>query len=295
MPCRGINCYNPRAVDSVTVVKGGAGYTAAPTCTFTGGMGAGATCTSTVTGGVVTGVEVTAGGSGYIFAPACAITGGGGKGATCTAVLTNLAVSYGVLSQATQLVTSAVISGMTTPPMKAAGLCALTGGGGTGATCRAARTTVVQSVTVKDAGTGYTSIPSCILTGGGGSRAACRVTIDPKEQTVISVAVVLFGQGYTSAPACEITGGGGNGATCTAAIGPGVTVSLTARGTGYTSAPTCTITGSDGTGITCEAYTENSSTAYQPAFAATTGWDFATGIGTVNAANLVMSPGWAKK
>ena len=34
--------------------------------------------------------------------------------------------------------------------------------------------------------------------------------------------------------------------------------------------------------------------AYEPAFAATPGWDFATGIGTINAYNLVFSPLWAE-
>jgi subtilase family serine protease len=33
--------------------------------------------------------------------------------------------------------------------------------------------------------------------------------------------------------------------------------------------------------------------SYQPAFTAGVGWDFATGIGTVNAANLVLNPIWA--
>jgi hypothetical protein len=32
-----------------------------------------------------------------------------------------------------------------------------------------------------------------------------------------------------------------------------------------------------------------SNTAYKPAYAATTGWDFATGIGSINAANLVKA------
>jgi hypothetical protein len=32
--------------------------------------------------------------------------------------------------------------------------------------------------------------------------------------------------------------------------------------------------------------------SYKPAYAAGTGWDFATGIGTVNAYNLVLSPWW---
>jgi len=35
-----------------------------------------------------------------------------------------------------------------------------------------------------------------------------------------------------------------------------------------------------------------SSNAYQPAFTAGTGWDFATGIGSVNAYNLVMNTNW---
>jgi ribose 5-phosphate isomerase RpiB len=34
-----------------------------------------------------------------------------------------------------------------------------------------------------------------------------------------------------------------------------------------------------------------STTSYAPAYGTTTGWDFATGIGTVNAANLVN--GWS--
>ncbi len=35
-----------------------------------------------------------------------------------------------------------------------------------------------------------------------------------------------------------------------------------------------------------------SNTAYKPAFTTSTGWDFATGIGTVNAYNLVLSKMW---
>ena len=35
-----------------------------------------------------------------------------------------------------------------------------------------------------------------------------------------------------------------------------------------------------------------SNNSYKPAYAAGTGWDFATGIGTVNAYNLVFSPWW---
>jgi hypothetical protein len=35
-----------------------------------------------------------------------------------------------------------------------------------------------------------------------------------------------------------------------------------------------------------------SNSSYKPAYKTTTGWDFATGIGTVNAFNLVLSSEW---
>jgi subtilase family serine protease len=37
-----------------------------------------------------------------------------------------------------------------------------------------------------------------------------------------------------------------------------------------------------------------SDNSYQPAFTAGVGWDFTTGIGTVNATNLVLNPIWAE-
>lgn len=62
------------AVSSVTVNDGGSGYTTAPTISFTGGGGTGATATATVADGVVTAINVTAGGSGYTTAPTVVIT-----------------------------------------------------------------------------------------------------------------------------------------------------------------------------------------------------------------------------
>jgi hypothetical protein len=35
-----------------------------------------------------------------------------------------------------------------------------------------------------------------------------------------------------------------------------------------------------------------SDTSFQPAYVATQGWDFTTGIGTVNATQLVLNPIW---
>lgn len=56
-------------VQSVTVGSGGAGYVYPPAVTLTGGGGSGATAVATVSGGVVTSVQVTKKGSGYSSAP----------------------------------------------------------------------------------------------------------------------------------------------------------------------------------------------------------------------------------
>ncbi len=71
----------------ITVDDGGSGYTSAPTVSFSGGGGSGATATATVSNGVVTAVTITDAGSGYTSAPTVAFTGGGGTGAEATATI----------------------------------------------------------------------------------------------------------------------------------------------------------------------------------------------------------------
>jgi subtilase family serine protease len=118
------------------------------------------------------------------------------------------------------------------------------------------------------------------------------------------------GSGYTSAPACSISAphnpnaaqynGSPKGAQafCTATIsGAGavnsVTLNAGGAGSGYAPLPICTLTGGGGSGATCTV-TGITTNAYQPAFPTTPGWDFATGIGTINAYNLVFSTMWAE-
>ncbi len=200
--------------------------------------------------------------------------------------------SYGVLSTAPQTVNYLQLltlgSGYTSAPT-----CSITGGGGAGAACGATLTGVVNSITLTHGGSGYTDYPICTLTGGGGTGATCGVGVTisnpPGTGFVSSVSILTYGAGYTSAPTCTLTGGGGSGATCAATAGPGVSIDLTATGSGYTTVPHCAIGGGGGTGATCMALEVTSSNAYQPAYSAGTGWDFATGIGTVNASNLVSS------
>jgi hypothetical protein len=71
-------------------------------------------------------------------------------------------------------------------------------------------------------------------------------------------------------------------------------VTLTNQGEGYTGVPLCTIAGGGGSGATCHAVIDPTApvTAYQPAFGATLGWDMATGLGSVNAYNLVFDTAW---
>jgi hypothetical protein len=199
--------------------------------------------------------------------------------------------TYGVLSTAPQKLASATVtnlgSGYTSAPT-----CTLSGGGGTGATCSAKVTGVISSFTLTNGGSGYLDFPFpvCTLTGGGGTGATCE-TIESFIGVLSGVFATNFGSGYTSAPTCTITGGdGGTGATCTATEKEGIAVSLTAAGSGYTKPPSCVLTGGGGTGGTCATLAAlNSSNAYQPAYESAKGWDFTSGIGTVNAWNLVSS------
>jgi hypothetical protein len=195
--------------------------------------------------------------------------------------------TYGVLSTAPQTLTSAWLTGLGSG-YTSAPTCALSGGGGSGATCSAIWTGVVNSISIISGGRNYTSSPTCTLTGGGGTGASCTVFACTGGDACY-IELNTFGSGYTSTPTCTISGGGGSGATCSVTEALGIAVSLSAPGSGYTTLPNCVLTGGGGSGATCAANATNTSNNYQPAFAATTGWDFSTGIGTVNASNLVAS------
>jgi hyaluronate lyase len=80
-----IQSVDYQSVASVTVNSGGSGYTSAPTVSFSGGGGGGATAIATISGGRITSVTMTSGGSGYTSAPTVIFSGGGG--ATGTAVI----------------------------------------------------------------------------------------------------------------------------------------------------------------------------------------------------------------
>jgi hypothetical protein len=133
-------------------------------------------------------------------------------------------------------------------------------------------------------------------------------------QALTTGTVTAGGSGYTSAPTCTISApsnlnkylapngtvlwAGGTQATCTATINAGTHVVngviINAAGSGYVGGASCSLTGGGGSGATCSVspVMGTVASAYQPAYGATPGWDFATGIGSVNAYNLVFSSAW---
>lgn len=69
----------------LTLNEGGTGYTSAPTASFTGGGGTGATAVAQIDNGVVVSVTLLTGGAGYTSPPDIVFAGGGGSNASATA------------------------------------------------------------------------------------------------------------------------------------------------------------------------------------------------------------------
>jgi hypothetical protein len=281
--CTGANCYlpsgtygvlsaAPEVLTSIALSAKGSAYTSLPACAITGGNGSGGTCSAT---GIdpVNALTLSAPGTGYTATPTCALTGGGGSGATCTIAADPISTGS-VTNEGT---------GYTARPT-----CTITGTG-TGATCRATESGgKVTAISITAGGSGYSGTPTCAFGAppAGGTQATCTVTA---STATTGLTLVNAGANYTSAPSCAITGTG-TGATCSATVSTGVAgVTLTAGGT-YQYQPACALTGGGGTGATCTVTASGSATAYNPfAYPTASGWDFGTGIGSVNAYNLVMN------
>ena len=230
------------ALARVIITSGGSGYTSAPTVSFTGGGGTGATATAILSGGAVTGLVLGAGGSGYTSAPTVGFTGGGGSGAAAIAALTPSTVA--------SIAVGSGGSGYTAAPAVV-----LTGGAGSGAGATAVLTpTALAAIALTAPGSGYTSAPTVTITGGGGSGATASVTI--AAGGVSGLTLTAPGSGYTSAPTVTFAGGGGTGAaaTCTLTATGGVTaVAVSNGGAYYERTPTVALTGGGGSGATATA------------------------------------------
>ena len=140
---------------------------------------------------------------------------------------------------------------------------------GSGATAAASATLApaqsgfINSLTILNDGSGYTSIPTVFISTSRNASIgvnASAVAITTERNGVFSIKELVLtnaGAGYTIAPDINIIGGGGSGAIATCGLttsGRGViSYTITNEGSGYTTEPTVTITGPSGAGTTATA------------------------------------------
>jgi hypothetical protein len=196
------------SVASVTLTDGGSGYATAPIVTFGAPLPGGtqATGVAQISGGVITGVSITAPGSGYPFPPSVTFTGGGGENAVGESVMTTVSVVY-------EVIMDNYGAGYTTAPSVT-----FSGGGGTGAAGTAVVSTgTVAGVIITNQGAGYLTAPTITLSGGGPTTPAVLTPVLAKG-TVTGITLTDQGSAYTGQATVAITGGGGTGAAATAVM-----------------------------------------------------------------------------
>jgi hypothetical protein len=237
---------------------------------------------------VITAATVIWGGSGYTTAPTCTIAGptnnspylsptavtlwAGGTQATCTATVTATSTNavWTVAMESTDGVGDTII--LTTPSgSPTCGPYTLSG----------TTTTLMASNLVASIGSG------CSLASA--TSATSTVTLTAKTAGAAGNFIAEFGTATEfDAFYVYIT-------NTTKGQGPNYVsgITITAAGSGYQPETPITLTGV-GTGALAVANTSFSTapTTYQPAYGAAPGYDLATGLGSVNAYNLVMSGVW---
>jgi len=116
---------------------------------------------------------------------------------------------------------------------------------------------VVSSITITEAGTGYTSSPTVTFNGGGGSGANAVSGITTFATGTVSVLVTAGGTGYTNASNLTVTiaGGGGANAAGQGIVSGGIVtqVVMTNVGSGYTNSSNITVTIAGGGGANATA------------------------------------------
>lgn len=143
------------SITAITQTSAGTGYTSVPTLTVVDpdarpGRDGAVSCTLSVVS-----LTITATGSGYTSAPTVAFSGGGGSSAAATATIAFDVASVTVTNIPTA---SNSLSHTTVPSVT------FSGGGGSGAAATAVLSNgFVESLTVTNAGSGYTSAPTVTL------------------------------------------------------------------------------------------------------------------------------------
>ncbi len=275
-------CYIPSSTNgvlstepaaTVSVITGGSGYTSAPTCAL------GVPATSTT----------------YLSPTGATLYAGGTQAASCTASFN----AGSTASAATIVITGTVANNW-------AGA-TVTVGSTTYKLVTGTPTAVNQVELNTTSGTNTAKNLEAVLNA---TATQCAVAgCVPAGQTANASATATETTNTVNL-AAKTTGAAGNFALSAAnnqfsdivptittiGAGPGYVTSIAfaGSGAGYAGGSGCTLTGGGGSGATCAAEV-NTGTApgvYAPAFYATPGWDFATGLGSVNAYNLVYNTAW---
>ena len=97
----------------------------------------------------------------------------------------------------------------------------------------------VESITLTNPGSGYTSAPTVSFSGGGGSGATATATAADR---VASLTLTSPGSGYTASPTVAFSGGGGSGAAATAIALADAVASVTITDKGFNYLATSTVT-----------------------------------------------------
>lgn len=192
-------------LNTATLSYGGVGYVSPPGVTISSTTGSGGAITATNSLGVGA-VNITNQGSAYVSAPTVGFTGGTGSvAATATAVIANGKVVKVIITNPGQY--TVVPTGVTFSTGTAAGT--------------VVQTYTTSSLTVSKVGSGYQQNPTLTFNG---SCGISDITVDDPGY--------LFTSG--SNPALTFDGGGGNGLAATAYVNDCVrSVTITNSGTGY--------------------------------------------------------------
>jgi hypothetical protein len=136
-----------------------------------------------------------------------------------------------------------------------------------------------------------TSGDSC-LPAGQTANAAVTATNSSSTDT-LTAKTVGSGGNFTMASSntADVSVGGGLGQN--GASGVVTALAISAGGSGYFGTTPCSLSGGGGSGATCTASIgTTAASSYQPAYGTNPGWDMASGLGSVNAYNLVMNKAW---
>lgn len=228
----------------------GSGYTSVPTVTISAPQvvgGVNATGTAVLSGGSVTGVNISTKGSGYTSASVAfsAPQVVGGVTATGTAVLSGSVTGYtidvpgidytsatitfpapesvgGVTATATlDLSGGAVVGVVITNPGSGylvAPVPVISGNGTTAVVSASITLSAIESVNIDIPGAGYITAPTVTFTGTGSNATATSVV---SSSGISSYVITNPGSGYTATPTVTVSGGGGSSATATTAINVG--------------------------------------------------------------------------